>query len=74
MLFEEVEVELGLRREGVFHIAEKVDGLQSATVVGAQRYLAAGIGADSAIAAVGIAVGHRFADDGVPEQNAGLST
>ncbi len=74
VLPEQVEIELGVRRERILDVAEKVDCQQAAAVVGAQRNLAAGVGADRAVAAVGIAVGHRLAYDGVPKQHARLST
>ncbi len=70
MAAELVEVELRLRGERIVHIAVEVHCQQTATVVGAERYLAAGVGGYGAEAFVGITVGHRFAQDGVPEQHA----
>ena len=72
MLAEQFEVEARLRREGVLDVGVKVDRLQAAAVVRAQRYLAAGVGADGAVAEVSIAVGHTFADDGVPVEHTRL--
>ncbi len=72
MVLEEVEVERGLLCEGLVDVGIEVDGLQTAAVVGAEGYLAAGVGRDSAVAIVGIAVGHALADDGVPEEHTGL--
>ena len=72
MLAEEVEVERSLGREGVAHIRIEVDRQQSATIVGAERYLAAWVRADGAVAEVGIAVGHALAQYRVPEQHTGL--
>ena len=72
MLAEEVEVERSLLGEGLVDVGVEVDGLQAAAVVGAEGYLAAGVGADGAVAEVGIAVGHALAEDGVPEEHAGF--
>ena len=69
---EKVEVELGLRRERIFHISVEVDGQQTAAVVRAQRNFTAGVGGDGGKAFVGIAVGHRLADYGVPEKHTGF--
>ena len=69
---EHIEVELGLGRKGILHIAVKVHSNQTAAVVGTQRYLAARVGAHRAVAEVGITVGHAFTQDGVPEQHTRL--
>ena len=72
MVGEKLEIELGLRREGILHIAVKVDGHEAAAVVGAERNLAAGVGRHGREALVGVAVGDALADDRVPEQHARL--
>ena len=72
MVAELVEIEAGFGREGIVNIAVQVYGYQTAAVVRAQWYLAAGVGGDGAVAEVGIAVGHTLAQDGVPEQHTGL--
>ena len=72
MLREEVEIKLGLRRERILHISIEVDGQQTAGIVGTQGYLAAWIGGNGAESEIGVAVGHRFAGDGVPEKHARL--
>ncbi len=58
MLAEKVEIELGLRREGVLYVAVQVYGHQSAAVVGTEGNLAAGVGGDGLETEVGVAVGH----------------
>ena len=72
MRFEALEVEAGLLREGFVHIAEEVDGQQTARVVGAEGNLAAGVGRDRHEALVGIAVGDALADNRIPEEHAGF--
>ena len=72
VFLEEVEVEVSFGCERVDHIGVEVDGQQAAAVVGAEWNFAAGVRADGAEAKVGIAVGHGLAQDGVPEQYAGL--
>ena len=72
MAAELVEVELRLRGEGVVHIAVQVYRQQAAAVVGTERNLAAGVGGYRAEAFVGIAVGYRLTDDGIPEEHAGF--
>ncbi len=72
MLGKEVEIETGVVGKRVAHITVEVDGYQAATVVRTQWNLATGVGGDGAEAQVGIAVGHRLANDGVPEQDARL--
>ncbi len=66
------EVELSLRREGVLYERIEVDGQQTAAVVGAEGYLAAGVGGYGLESEVSVAVGHRLAADGVPEEDARL--
>ena len=61
------EIELGLGCEGIFNEGVEVDCQQTAAVVGAQRYFAAGIGGYGFESEVGIAIGHRFTADGIPE-------
>ena len=72
MLVEEVEIEIGLRRERINYIRIEVDGQQTAAVVGTEGYLTARIGRDGFETEVGIAIGHRFANDGIPEEDSGL--
>ena len=68
-----LEVESGLGSERMLYVAVEVEAEQTAAIVGAERYLAAGVGAHSAEAQVGIAVGDALTQYGVPEQHAGLS-
>ena len=72
VLREQLVVEACLRREGVVDVAVEVDGDEAAAVVGTQRNLAAGVGAQGLEAQVGIAVGDGLADDGVPKHHARL--
>ena len=73
MLREQLVVEACLGREGVVDVAVEVDGDEAAAVVGAERDLAARVGAQGLEAQVGIAVGDGLADDGVPKHHARLS-
>ena len=74
VLLERVEVEAGLCRKRVLHVAVEVDAQQAARVVGTERYLTAGVGRDGTEPQVGIAVGDALAQDGVPEQHTRLGT
>ena len=58
--------------ERVVHIAQQVERQQAARIVGAERDFTAGVGRNRHEALVGIAVGHAFADDRIPEQYARL--
>ena len=72
MLLEQVEVEVRIGCEGVDDVGVEVDSQQSATVIGTEGDLAAGVGGDGAEAEVGVGVGHGFAQDGIPEEHAWL--
>ena len=65
-----IEVERSLLRERLVDVAVQVDRQQAATVVRAQRNFAARVRRNGAESEVGVAVRHRFAQDGVPEQHA----
>ena len=56
MFLEQIEIEIGFRRERVDHVSVKVDGQQAATVIRAKRYLAAGVRAHGAETKIGIIV------------------
>ena len=72
MLRKQLVVEASLRRKRVVDIAVEVDGDETAAVVGAERNLTTRVGAQSLEAQIGIAVGDRLADDGVPKHHAGF--
>ena len=72
MLLELLEVELCLLREGCVNIAQEVKRQETAAVVGAQWNLATWVCRYCAEALVSVAVGHTLADDGIPEEYAGL--
>ena len=67
-----VEIELRILLERVVHIAQQIERQQAARIVGAERDFTAGVGRNRHEALVGIAVGHAFADDRIPEQYARL--
>ena len=67
MFLEQIEIEIGFRRERVDHVSIKVDGQQAATVIRAERYLAARIRTHGTETEIGIAVGYGFAQNRVPE-------
>ena len=73
MLPKQVKVKLSLRGKRIFHIAVKVHGKKAAAVVRTQRNLAAGIGGNGTETEIGIAVGHRLADNRIPKQHTRLS-
>ena len=69
MLREQLVVEASFRRERTVDITVEIDGQQTAAVVGAERNLSAGVGAQRLETQVGIAIGDGLADDGVPEHH-----
>ena len=58
MLFEEVEIEVGILGERIDYIRLEVDGQQTARIVRAKWNFTARVGGNRTIAKVGIAVGH----------------
>ncbi len=69
MVLEKFGVELSMVGEGVVHVTVQIYGDQTAAVIGAERNLAAGIRADRAVSQIRITVGHRFAENGIPEED-----
>ena len=72
VLLEQLEVELRLLRERIFHVRVEIHREQTARVVRTERNLAARIRRYGLETEVGIAVGDALAYDGVPEQHARL--
>ena len=58
----------------MLHITIEIDAQESAAVIGTERNLATGIGADGTETQIGIAIGDALPEDGVPKQHAGLGT
>ena len=69
MVGELVEIEVCLLGKRILDVTEQIDRQQSATVIRAQRNLAARIGGYRYEAFVGIAVGNTLANNRIPEQN-----
>ena len=72
MFFEQLEVEISVGFEWIDHVRIEIDSQQTAGIVRTEGNLTARIGRYSAVAQVCITVGNGLADDGVPEQYAGL--
>ncbi len=65
-------VKLGLGCERIFYISIEIDSHKAAAIIWTEGYLATRIGRNGLKTEVGIAVGHRFTSDCVPEQHARL--
>ena len=72
MLSELLEVEGSLRGKRIVDIRIQIERQQSATVVRTQRNFTARIGRNRLVAHIGITVGHRLANDGIPEKHTGF--
>ena len=65
-------IEAGFGGEGLVDVIVKVDRQQAAAVVGTERNFTAGICGNRMEAKIGVAVGNRFPQHGIPEQDAGF--